>query len=87
MNHSQRKIKLAQDSRISLISEYLRSIKAIKYLAWEDPVIERIHEARAKELKEVWWLIVLNILIGVSGFFFPGRETCDNFCPTKREPN
>jgi len=68
MNHVQRRIKLAQDSRISLISEYLRSIKAIKYFAWEDPIVERVQEARAKELKEIWRLVVLNILIGVSTF-------------------
>jgi len=66
MNHVQRRIKLAQDSRISLISDYLRSIKAIKYLAWEDAVAERVHHARATELKELWHWVVLNVLVGVS---------------------
>jgi hypothetical protein len=68
MNHVHRRIKLAQDSRISLISEYLRSIKAIKYFAWEDPVAQRVNEARSKELKEIWWLILLNLLVEVSTF-------------------
>jgi hypothetical protein len=71
MNHVQRRIKLAQDSRISLISEYLRSIKAIKYFAWEDAVAGRVDAARAQELKEIWRLIILNILVGVSTFPVP----------------
>ncbi|KAK5659558.1 hypothetical protein OQA88_760 [Cercophora sp. LCS_1] len=71
MNHVQRRIKLAQDSRISLISEYLRSIKAIKYFAWEDPVAERVHQARAKELKDLWHWVVLNVLVGQFAALIP----------------
>ena len=76
MNHVQRRIKLAQDSRISLISEYLRSIKAIKFFAWEDPIAERVNEARSKELREIWWLIVLNLLVEVS--IFPATPAPSN---------
>ncbi|QPG94728.1 hypothetical protein C2857_006841 [Epichloe festucae Fl1] len=35
--NAQKRVRKAQDSRISLVTEYLASIKAIKYLAWEKP--------------------------------------------------
>ncbi len=51
MGNAQRQVKMAQDSRISLLSEYLGSIKAIKYFAWEDAMVSHVQEARAKSRK------------------------------------
>lgn len=48
------KLKAAQDFRISLSSEYLRSIKVIKYFGWESSVVEKLKTARAGELKHLW---------------------------------
>ncbi|OLN87834.1 ATP-binding cassette transporter abc4 [Colletotrichum chlorophyti] len=49
-----RKARRAQDSRISLVSEYLTSIRAVKYFAWEDAIIRTIEEARANEQRDLW---------------------------------
>lgn len=54
MFYSQRRVRKAQDSRMSLVTEYLASLRAIKYFAWEDPITEKIIGARAAEQKELW---------------------------------
>jgi len=59
----QRGVKVAQDSRISLISEYLGSIKAIKYFAWEDAIIKQISDARGREQKDLWHISLLAAVI------------------------
>ncbi|KAI8633413.1 ABC transporter [Xylariaceae sp. FL1651] len=60
----QREMKQIQDSRISAISEYLASIRAIKYFAWEDAIIEKVEEIRGGEQKKIWSLNVLFICLG-----------------------
>ncbi|KAK3487828.1 P-loop containing nucleoside triphosphate hydrolase protein [Neurospora hispaniola] len=71
MGKTQRKVKLAQDLRISLISEYLEAIKAIKYFSWEDAIIKRIQEAREKEQKELWHICLWYALLGQCGELIP----------------
>ncbi|KAK0643455.1 P-loop containing nucleoside triphosphate hydrolase protein [Cercophora newfieldiana] len=66
MSASQRKIKMAQDSRISLITEYLGSIKAIKYFAWEDTVLDKVQGVRAKEQSQLWRVSVISTVINES---------------------
>ncbi|KAI1298040.1 ABC transporter [Xylaria venustula] len=60
----QREMKQIQDSRISAVSEYLSSIRAIKYFAWEDAIIEKIEAIRRGEQKKIWGLNVLFICLG-----------------------
>jgi ABC-type multidrug transport system fused ATPase/permease subunit len=55
----QRDMKQIQDSRISAVSEYLASIRAIKYFAWEDAIIEKVEEIRRTEQNKIWGLSVL----------------------------
>lgn len=55
----QRDMKSIQDSRISAISEYLASIRAIKYFSWEDAIIKRINEIRHEEQRRIWGLNIL----------------------------
>ncbi|KAK1829196.1 hypothetical protein QBC39DRAFT_137948 [Podospora conica] len=71
MTVAQRKVKLAQDSRISLITEYLGSIKAIKYFAWEDSIIETIQRARSKEQAQLWYLSVVGTVINMASGLIP----------------
>lgn len=71
MSRSQRAVKQAQDSRISLITEYLGSIKAIKYFGWEDAMVNHIQEARGKEQKYLWHLDLLMALMSVVVDLFP----------------
>jgi ABC-type multidrug transport system fused ATPase/permease subunit len=54
MFYSQRRVRKAQDSRMSLVTEYLASLRAIKYFAWEDPITEKIIDARSAEQRELW---------------------------------
>ncbi|KAF4449487.1 hypothetical protein F53441_7257 [Fusarium austroafricanum] len=54
MFYSQRRVRKAQDTRMSLVTEYLASLRAIKYFAWEDPITEKIIDARSAEQKELW---------------------------------
>lgn len=64
MAKSQRQVKATQDARISLISEYLGSIRAIKYFSWEDATANVIDNARNSEQKMLWRISVLWVLMG-----------------------
>ncbi|EEY14797.1 ATP-binding cassette transporter abc1 [Verticillium alfalfae VaMs.102] len=59
MAKTTRIVRRAQDSRISLVSEYLSSIRAVKYFAWEDAAINRILEARENEQQHMWRVSLL----------------------------
>ncbi|KAI1142406.1 ABC transporter [Hypoxylon sp. FL0543] len=59
----QRDMKRIQDSRISLISEYLASIRAIKYFSWEDAIIKKINDVRLSEQNKIWALNMLYIAL------------------------
>ncbi|KAI1491460.1 P-loop containing nucleoside triphosphate hydrolase protein [Biscogniauxia mediterranea] len=60
----QRDMKKIQDSRISVISEYLASIRAIKYFAWEDAIIKKVNEIRHSEQRKIWKLNMLFVMLG-----------------------
>ncbi|ATY60908.1 ABC transporter [Cordyceps militaris] len=53
VGEQEERLKTAQDLRISLASEYLRSIKIIKYFGWEESAAQKITQARATEQKHV----------------------------------
>jgi len=57
----QREMKQIQDARISAVSEYLASIRAIKYFAWEEAIIEKIEAIRRGEQKKIWGLNILSV--------------------------
>lgn len=59
MGKSQRQVKATQDARISLISEYLSSIRTIKYFAWEDAMAAIIDKSRNAEQKILWRISLL----------------------------
>lgn len=71
MGKSQRQVKATQDARISLISEYLGSIRAIKYFAWEDAMAKIIDNARDAEQKVLWTIALLYTLLGEAVEFMP----------------
>lgn len=71
MGKSQRQVKATQDARISLISEYLGSIRAIKYFAWEDAMARIIDKARDAEQKVLWRIALLYTLLGEAVEFMP----------------
>ncbi|KAH7333107.1 P-loop containing nucleoside triphosphate hydrolase protein [Rhexocercosporidium sp. MPI-PUGE-AT-0058] len=61
----------ATDTRISRIIEYLPAIRTIKYFAWEDPISEKIDEARQTEQRIMWRRGLYAIAITASGDFIP----------------
>jgi ABC-type multidrug transport system fused ATPase/permease subunit len=63
MVRATRVVRKAQDTRISLVSEYLASIRAIKYFAWEDAVSGKILEARNTEQRQLWQVTVLYVFL------------------------
>ncbi|KAM0814687.1 putative ATP-binding cassette transporter abc1 [Seiridium cardinale] len=64
MVHLQRDIRKIQDSRISVISEYLASIRAIKYFAWENAIINKVKEIRLGEQRKIWRINIMFMLLG-----------------------
>ncbi|KAG5917259.1 hypothetical protein E4U42_007319 [Claviceps africana] len=71
MYHAQKRVRKAQDARISLVTEYLASIKVIKYFGWEKPVADRILHARGLEQKNLWDISVLEVFISQITQVFP----------------
>ena len=67
----QRKARKAQDYRISVVTEYLSQIRAVKYFAWEDAATERIQEARNAEQKQLWRASIFSAMSGVVSEVFP----------------
>ncbi|KAK2006581.1 ABC transporter [Colletotrichum eremochloae] len=63
MARQTRKARRAQDSRISLVSEYLASIRAVKYFAWEDAIIKTIEETRANEQRDLWRVSLIYVTL------------------------
>ncbi|TFK47824.1 P-loop containing nucleoside triphosphate hydrolase protein [Heliocybe sulcata] len=61
-----RGLLIARDKRLSILNELLGAIKLIKFFAWEHKWIERIMEARQKEIQ---WLIksrITSIMLSLS---------------------
>lgn len=67
----QEELKDAQDSRISIASEYLRSVKIVKYFGWEDTVVHLLTQARAREQQHLWMVDLLSIAINLTAYCVP----------------
>ncbi|OAA78796.1 abc transporter [Akanthomyces lecanii RCEF 1005] len=65
------KLKTLQDVRVSLLSEYLRSIKAIKYFGWEDSIVDRIRGIRANEQQQNWYISMCWVAFSQVTSFMP----------------
>lgn len=69
--NNEEKLRTAQDLRISLASEYLRSIKIIKYFGWEESAANNIARARATEQKHLKAIDILSTALSLVADFFP----------------
>lgn len=67
----QKHIRRAQDVRISMITEYLSSIQTIKYLAWEDIIINKVGDARETEQTALWQVAILQTIVDLSAQGLP----------------
>lgn len=68
---AQAKVRKAQDLRMSLITEYLSLIRAIKYFAWELFAVGRVQATRELEQRHLWRTAILFSIVGVIGQTFP----------------
>ncbi|OTA77722.1 hypothetical protein M434DRAFT_382711 [Hypoxylon sp. CO27-5] len=57
----------ATDSRLSKISEYLNSIRTLKFFAWEDVASKTINGVRATEQQRIWKRNLTSMLISMTG--------------------
>ncbi|KAF6820210.1 ABC multidrug transporter [Colletotrichum sojae] len=71
MARATRKARRAQDSRISLVSEYLASIRAVKYFAWEDAITKTIEDARASEQRDLWRVSLIYVTLNQIAALMP----------------
>lgn len=69
--NNEEKLRTAQDLRISLASEYLRSIKIIKYFGWEESAAKNIARARATEQKHLKAIETFSTALSLVADFFP----------------
>ncbi|KAH8881833.1 ABC multidrug transporter [Thozetella sp. PMI_491] len=71
MSRLQREVMKRTDRRVSIISEYLHSIRTIKYLAWEDIMAENINVARRSEETSTWRRNLAAVAVMSMGDFIP----------------
>ncbi|KAJ3491272.1 hypothetical protein NLG97_g5628 [Lecanicillium saksenae] len=63
--------KDAQDARISLSTEYFRSIKIVKYFAWEDSVASQMEKGRDDEQRQLWKVGLLSTMSASVAYIIP----------------
>ncbi|KAI1385493.1 ABC multidrug transporter [Hypoxylon trugodes] len=71
MSGFQREVMKKTDRRVSLISEYLSSIRTIKYLGWEDIMANNVNTERRHEEGLTWWRNLTAVAVAVLGDFVP----------------
>ncbi|EFX02441.1 ABC multidrug transporter [Grosmannia clavigera kw1407] len=71
MSRFQRELMRRTDIRVASISEYLASIRTIKYLGWEPIMTERINAERRAEEKQIWRRNLSAVAVTVLGDFVP----------------
>lgn len=67
----QRSVMQATDARLSKISEYLNSIRTLKYFGWEPAAMNRINEVRSIEQGRLWKRSVYAAAISMAGDLLP----------------
>eukprot|EP00935_MAST-01C_sp_MAST-1C-sp1_P001017 g1017.t1 len=63
VGQARRKLVKFTDQRVTLISELLRYIRAVKYFAWEEPMVQRVREVREKEVGFLRCYLILKALL------------------------
>lgn len=58
-----------KDERLKISAELLKGIKILKFYAWENSFQRRISQVRAKELKAIRMINIINMGIVESSFY------------------
>jgi hypothetical protein len=66
--------------RVKLVSEFLQAIRVIKMYAWEEPVSRQIEAVRRKELADLGYLLMLQLVQQVSAIAMPAPYTDPTAC-------
>ncbi|KAF9887377.1 hypothetical protein FE257_010232 [Aspergillus nanangensis] len=67
----QQSVMRATDARLSKISEYLGSIRTLKYFGWEHAAMDSINEIRGLEQRRLWKRSVYAAAISMAGDLLP----------------
>ncbi|PKY09269.1 putative ABC multidrug transporter [Aspergillus campestris IBT 28561] len=67
----QQSVMRATDARLSKVSEYLASIRTLKYFGWEHAAIDTINDARKVEQDRLWKRSVYAAAISMAGDLLP----------------
>ncbi|KAF1852237.1 P-loop containing nucleoside triphosphate hydrolase protein [Cucurbitaria berberidis CBS 394.84] len=71
MSRIQQTVLRATDSRLSTISEFLQSIRTVKYLGWERAVEKKVNDIRAIEQERLWKRNFHSAVISMAGDLLP----------------
>lgn len=71
MVHIQQHVIARSDKRISVISEYLSSVRIIKYFGWEAAKAGKVKELHRLGQFEIWERSIFSIAVVWSGDFIP----------------
>lgn len=53
-NRYQEELLAAADARLTLATEVISQVRIVKYFAWESKFLEKMDQARRKELEALW---------------------------------
>lgn len=67
LSHLHSHVMEATDARLSKISEYLNSIRTLKYFAWESIVSDSINKIRLTEQQRIWRRSLTSMLVSMTG--------------------
>lgn len=71
MSRLQREVMKKTDQRITLVNEYLNSLRTIKHFAWENVMADNINQARDEEQHFIWKRNLYAVAVIVIGDFMP----------------
>ncbi|KAI8324864.1 P-loop containing nucleoside triphosphate hydrolase protein [Martensiomyces pterosporus] len=60
-----RKLRSANDERVSMITEMFQGIRAIKLFGWQSKFVERVRATRERQLVTGWKLMLIKTPIGI----------------------
>ncbi|KAG8422572.1 hypothetical protein J3459_010246 [Metarhizium acridum] len=67
----QESLKDVQDGRITVASEFLRSVRVVKYFGWEDMVVDLLKESRSVEQHHLWKIDLLLTAVSEAAYCIP----------------
>ena len=67
----QRSVMQATDTRLARISEYLNSIRTLKYFGWESAALDQISKTRELEQNRLWKRSIYGAIVTMAGDLVP----------------